>query len=144
MPTNEERLARAEAKLETMDDLRALIIDLRTDMNRQFMQLEAHMDQRFAQVDKQFAQVDKQFAQVDKRFEQVDKRFEQVDKRFEQVDKRLEQVDKRLERLDQRIDFLGERRNRDFVWLVGIQMTFFIALISALAAVAFKAPVTTP
>jgi|GEM_PF-1094905 len=33
---------------------------------------------------------------VDKRLEQFDKRLEQLDKRFEQIDKRFEQIDKRL------------------------------------------------
>jgi len=54
MPTVEERLASLEAKVDTMSDLRNLIVELRgdmnwrfTDMNGRFTELREDMNRRF-------------------------------------------------------------------------------------------------
>ena len=95
--------------MDTIGDLRTLIVDFRADMNRRF------------------DEVDRRFEQVDRRFEQIDRRFEQVDRRFEANERRFEEVDRRSEGLDQKID-------RHFMWLVGTQMATLVAALGWLIA----------
>ena len=54
MPTVDERLASLEVKVEAIADLRALLLEMRAEMNQRFGQI----DQRFAQID---AKVDRNF-----------------------------------------------------------------------------------
>jgi uncharacterized coiled-coil protein SlyX len=75
---------------------------------------------------------------MNRRFEQVDKRFEQVDKRFDQVDKRFDQIDARLGRSDGRIESLDAKIDRQFTWLVGLQMATLLAVVSVVIGAYFK------
>jgi len=50
-----------------------------------------------------------------------------VDVRFEAVDRRFDAVDRRLDSLDGKV-------SRQFVWLVGIQVTTLVAIVTALLA----------
>ena len=71
---------------------------------------------------------------MDERFEQVERRFEQIDKRFEQVDKRFEQVDKRFDEMRTDMNARFEDMNKRFTstqWLIGIMITLFMALNTA-------------
>ena len=68
---------------------------------------------------------------MNRRFEQVDKRFEQVDQRFDQIDARLGRSDGRIESLDAKID-------RQFTWLVGLQMATLLAVVSVVIGAYFK------
>ena len=52
-----------------------------------------------------------------------------MDRRFEGIDRRFEVFDRRLETLDAKM-------SRQFVWLVGIQVTTLIAVAGGFAAVA--------
>jgi len=67
VPTIEERMAAVEARLDTLGDLRALVIELREDMHR-----------RFDAVDRRFDAVDRRFEAVDRRFEFNNQRFESL------------------------------------------------------------------
>ena len=96
--------------MDTIGDLRTLIVDFRADMNRRF------------------DEVDRRFEQVDRRFEQIDRRFESVERRFEGVDRRFEGADHRSEGLDQKLD-------RHFMWLVGTQIATLVATIGWLITV---------
>jgi hypothetical protein len=62
--------------------------------------------------------------------EEMMRRFEQVDRRFDQIDRRFEQIDRRLEHVDLRFDQIG----RQFMWLVGILLTGFIAVIGTVGS----------
>ena len=55
-------------------------------------------------------------------------RFDVVERRFEAIDRRFEGVDARFEALDQKI-------SRQFVWLVGMQVTTLAAVVGAMASV---------
>ena len=68
---------------------------------------------------------------VDVRFEAVDRRFESLEQR---VEARFEAVDRRFDTVDRRIDSLDEKVSRQFVWMVGIQVTTLIAIVGALLA----------
>jgi uncharacterized coiled-coil protein SlyX len=69
---------------------------------------------------------------MDARFEAVDHRFESIDRRFEFIDRRFEAVDRRFDTVDRRIDSLDDKLSRQFVWLVGFQVTTLVAIVGAL------------
>ena len=73
------------------DIFREQLRDMKTDMDRRFIETHNDMKERFAQVDK---------------------RFEQVDKRFEQVDKRLDQIISSIEKLGDKMDNRDERQRK--------------------------------
>lgn len=50
------------------------------------------------------------------------------------MDARFEAVDRRFESIDRRIDGLDDKLSRQFVWLVGIQVTTLVAIVSAVLA----------
>ena len=52
--------------------------------------------------------------------------------RMDGLDKRIDRLDTRMERFEARIDGLDARMSRQFMWYVGIQVAFFIGIISAL------------
>ena len=65
----------------------------------------------------------------------VDARFEAIDRRFEAIDRRFEAIDRRFDTIERRIDVLDDKVSRQFVWLVGLQVTTLVATVGALAAV---------
>jgi len=74
---------------------------------------DERLDDLNKKVDDGFARVDARFAQIDQRFAQIDQRFTQVDARFDSMKRMMWQ---------------------GFAWLVGIQLTFFLATIGFIAA----------
>jgi hypothetical protein len=64
----------------------------------------------------------------------VDVRFEAIDRRFEAIDRRFEAIDRRFDTVDRRIDGLDDKVSRQFVWLVGLQVTTLVAIVGALLA----------
>lgn len=59
-----------------------------------------------------------------------------MDRRFEAIDRRFETIDRRFEAIDQRFETLDAKISRQFVWLVGIQVTTLVAVAGGFAAVA--------
>jgi len=57
-----------------------------------------------------------------------------VDARFEAIDRRFEAIDRRFDTVDRRLDSLDDKVSRQFVWLVGIQVTTLVAIVTALVA----------
>ncbi len=57
-----------------------------------------------------------------------------IDKRFNAIDDRFGAVDDRFQAMTDRIDALDQKMSRQFVWLVGIQITVLVAVVSALIA----------
>jgi len=55
-----------------------------------------------------------------------------VDARFDAVDRRFEAVDRRFDTVDRRLDTLDDKVSRQFVWIVGIQVTTLVAIVGAL------------
>lgn len=80
MPTVEERLAAVEARLDTMTDLRTLIVEMRDDMTRRIVDTRDDLTRRIVETRED---MNRRFDQVEGRFDQVDRRFEQVDRQFE-------------------------------------------------------------
>lgn len=63
---------------------------------------------------------------LDSRFEA---RFASLENR---MDARFEALERRSEGLDRRVDRLDDKVSRQFIWIVGIQITTFVALIGAM------------
>jgi uncharacterized coiled-coil protein SlyX len=53
----------------------------------------------------------------------------------QRMDARFEAVDRRFDTVDRRIDGLDEKVSRQFVWLVGLQVTTLVGTVGALAAI---------
>ncbi len=70
--------------------------------------------ERVVRIEDQLVSIERR---MDERFEQFERRFEQIDKRFEQIDKRFEDMNKRFTSTQ---------------WLIGIMVTLFMALNTAI------------
>ena len=143
MPNVDERLASLEARMETMNDLRSLIIESRSDMTRQFTELRGDMNRQFAELRgdmaRQFADVRTEFTEVRGEIGQV--RGEIGGLRGDMNRQFLEARDdtnRRFELVDRRMLALDAKEDRHFTWLIGIQMAFFIAIVGALAGAYYR------
>jgi len=127
----EERVAYLEGRVSdqarAQNELREMVVHLDQKIDRFREELAA----RISALEQS---MNARFESIDKRFESIDKRFESIDKRFESIDKRFESIDRRFEAINGRIDALDDKVSRQFVWLVGIQITVLIAVVSALIA----------
>jgi predicted nucleic acid-binding Zn-ribbon protein len=59
----------------------------------------------------------------------------QVQSLEHQMDARFEAVDRRFDSVERRIHVLDEKVSRQFVWLVGLQVTTLAATVGALATI---------
>lgn len=75
--------------------------------------------------------MDRRFEGVERRFEGIDTRFAGIDRRFEALESRIDALDRKL---DRRTDALDEKLSSHFVWLVGVQVTTFVAIVAAVLA----------
>jgi uncharacterized coiled-coil protein SlyX len=71
---------------------------------------------------------------MDRRFELLEQRFASIDQRFSAIDQRFTAVDQRFSAVDRRLDNLDAKMSRQFLWLVGIQVTTLVAIVAALVA----------
>jgi len=59
---------------------------------------------------------------------------EAVDYQLEAIERRFDAIDRRFNAVDRKLDLLDEKVSRQFVWLVGLQVTTLVAIIGALLA----------
>jgi nitrate/nitrite-specific signal transduction histidine kinase len=118
MSTVEERLASLEARMDGMADLRTLITDLDGDTNRQFTELRGDMQRQFTELrgDMQ-RQLDVTLSQFTELRGDMNRRFEQVDRRFEALD---------------------QKGDRQFTWVVGIQVALLLGVVGAMVGAYFR------
>ena len=113
----EERVAYLEGRVsdhaQAQNELREMVV---------------HLDQKVDRFREELA------ARISSLEQSINARFESVDKRFESIDRRFEAIDQRFEAINGRIDALDDKVSRQFMWLVGIQITVLIAVVSALIA----------
>ena len=107
MSTIEERVAYLEGQVSEHSHT---LVEIRESIR----QLERRVDTRFDLLEQRFTQLE---SRVDARFDQFERRFET---RFDVNDRRFEGLDDKV--------------TRHFTWLVGIQVTTLIAIVSALLA----------
>ena len=65
---------------------------------------------------------------MDHRFDGVDQRFVAIDQRFTGLERRMDQ---QFTALDQRISTLDARMANQFLWVVGLQITTIVAVLTA-------------
>jgi hypothetical protein len=144
MATSDERIASLEARVETMDDLRKVITDMRSDLQRDLAlvctdvrefrgDMRASLDDVRADA-RQFRN-EMRAALAEIRAEARESRNEmqaalagiRSDAREFRTDvaRQFADVNRRFEGLDQKVD-------RDFRWIVGIQMTVMSAVMTVL------------
>ena len=121
MPTVEERLASLEAKVDTMSDLRNLIVDLPGDMNG-----------RFGEVIGRFDEVNGRFTELR---EDMNGRFGEVNGRFTEL---REDMNRRLDDVNRRLSVLDEKGDRHFIWMVSTQVALLLAVVSALVGAYYR------
>jgi chromosome segregation ATPase len=96
VPTVDERVARLEEVVQTMD----------TALKHHFVEFRAFVVETLAGVEKRLTT---RLDVVDKRLDVVDKRLDELDKRLERVERRLDVVEKRLDGIDAKLDILISR-----------------------------------
>jgi uncharacterized coiled-coil protein SlyX len=112
MPTTEERLAYLEGRVEEqgrgLAELRELVFQLDQKLDRRLDALEAKLDRAIAGLDKR------------------------IDGLEQRISQGLNSVDGRFTHLDGRISLLDDRMSRQFLWMLGVQITVLLAVIGAL------------
>lgn len=76
------------------------------------------------------------FKAMERRFEAIDQRFEAIDRRFETIDQRFGAIDRRFEAVDRRFEAIDQKMDRQFLWVVGIQITTMLAVVAAMGGIA--------
>ena len=89
----------------------------------------ATLEERVAYLEGQVSEQAHTFVDVREAVRNLEHR---MDARFEGVDRRFEAIDRRFDTVDRRIDALDEKVSRQFVWLVGLQVTTLVAIVGAL------------
>jgi hypothetical protein len=100
--------------MDRMDDLRTLIADLRSDMNRQFDLVNGSLGELRADMNRQFDLVN---GSVGELRADMNSRFEQVERRFQAFDVKVD---------------------RHFTWIVGVQVALMLAVIGAMAGAFYR------
>jgi hypothetical protein len=125
MPSVGERLTVLEPR---MHDQAAIVAEIRGGFADVVVrEIRRDMDQRFQLVDHRFQHVDQRFQQIDQRFQQVEQRFVEVDRRFGEVYRRFDGVDRRFDRLE-----------RIQLWTLGVMLTGFAAVMTAILGIVFR------
>ena len=125
MATLEERVAYLEGRVEehskNVDGIREALVSL-----------EHRVDGRLQTLDQQVQALERR---MDGRFESVDGRFEtlegHVNARFNAVDGRFDALEAQM---NARFEAIDGRMFRQFVWLVGVQVTTLAAVLGAFSA----------
>ncbi len=60
--------------------------------------------------------------------QKVDRRIDALDVKVERF---REEISRRIDSLDHRIDSLDQKFSRYFLWIIGIQMSIFLAIIAS-------------
>ena len=110
MPTVEERVNHVEAGM----------TDLRNEMHRGFERIDARLEA-----------IDLRFGVLERRMDRLEYRMDRLEDRMEKFEARM---DSRFNHFDARLLSLEQKVDRQFVWLVGIQLTTMITVVGVLAA----------
>ncbi len=111
MSNVEGRLASLEARMDTMSEVRALIIEMRADMNRQFS--ETHGDTNRSMIEMR-GDMNRQFADA------------------------RDDSHRRFGDIHQRVQSLDEKEDSHFTWVIGIQVASILAVVGMLAGAYYR------
>ena len=70
--------------------------------------------------------------------EQVGTTLIRMETTLSSLDQKVERLDLRMDKLDARVDKLDARMERQFLWIVGIQMSTLIAIMAGLFGIVAK------
>lgn len=130
MPNVEERLASLETRMDGIADLKALVTDLGRDIRLQATELRGDMRLQATELREEMR------LQATELREEMRLQFTQTREDMNrQFDEARDDTNRRFEKTDRRLDILDQRGERQFLWLVGIQITGLIAVITALISV---------
>ena len=122
MPNVEERLASLEARMDTMSELRGLIIEMRGDMNRLVIEMRSDMNRQFSEVRED---MDRQFSEV----------RGDMTRQFSEV---RGDMNRQFSEMNLRVHALDEKEDRHFTWVIGIQVASILAVVGVLAGAYYR------
>jgi chromosome segregation ATPase len=110
VPTVDERVARLEEVIQTMDTaLKHHFVEFRAFVVETLAGVEKRLTTRLDVVDKRLDRVEGRLDELDKRLDRVEGRLDELDKRLDRVEGRLDVVEKRLDGIDAKLDILISR-----------------------------------
>jgi len=75
---------------------------------------------------------------LEQRMDRLEQRMDRLEQRMDGLDRKVdryrEELAARIDRLDLRLDSLDAKVSRQFVWLVGIQVTTLVTVLGAVLA----------
>lgn len=75
---------------------------------------------------------------AEERLSLLEVKMEQVGTTLARIETILLSLDQKVDRLDQRVDRLDDRAVKLFLWVIGIQMTTFLAIVAGLFGIVTK------
>jgi outer membrane murein-binding lipoprotein Lpp len=128
-PTIEERVAYLAGKVEEhahgFGEIRESILHLGEKADRYRAELSARIDGLSGRMDALDLKVDRFREELSSRIDALDQK----------VDRFREELAARINLVDGRIDALDQKVSRQFIWLVGIQVTVLVSVIGVLLRV---------
>lgn len=91
----------------------------------------ATVDERIAYIEGQMAEQAHTFLAIRDALKGIDQTIDRVEHHIDRVEHRIDRVEQRIDRLEHRIDGLDDKMSRQFLWLVGIQITTLVAVVGA-------------
>jgi hypothetical protein len=126
MATVEERLAYLEGRVEEhtrgMGEFRDAVLRFDRRMDGLDLKIDRCREELVGRIDA----VD---LKIDRCREELVGRIDAVDLK---VDRCREELTRRVDRLDGRFDGMDQKISRQFLWLIGVQVTLLLAVIGAL------------
>ncbi|MDR7427527.1 MAG: hypothetical protein QN152_11795 [Armatimonadota bacterium] len=127
--TLEERVAYLEGRVEEHSRLGGELREMIGDLDRKVDRYREELSGRIDALDQK----------VDRYREELSGRIDALDQRLSgRIDALDQKVDRYREELSGRIDALDQKVSRQFVWLVGLQVTVLLAVVGALIGALFR------
>ncbi len=137
--TIEERVAYLEGKVDEQSRGYGEVRDAIQQVGGQVVALdqkvERFRDQLSGRIDSLGTRVDHLDQKVDRFREELSARIDTLNGRVDGLDQK---VDRFREELSARIGALDQKVSRQFVWMVGIQITILVTVVGVLAAALFR------
>lgn len=93
------------------------------------------LDERVAGVESTVKEHSAMMAGIREAVASLDARMVSLEARLDRrLDGMEERMDRRFETMDRRIDAVDAKMSRQFMWMVGLQVTTLVAVVVALAA----------
>ena len=91
----------------------------------------ATLDERVAYIEGQMAEQSHAFVAVRDSLTGLERRVDRLEQR---VDARFDAMERRFDGVERHINGLDDKMSRQFLWMVGIQITTLVAIVGALVS----------